>query len=422
MSLQTIGFFVAALAVYALVSRRLSMSAVSAPMFFVVLGLFGAAVGRAESGDPSGSGSLVLVLELTLGLILFTDAMRLHFSSWAEDGAIPARLLGIGMPLTIVAGGFVAYLLFPDLGFWGAAIVATILAPTDAALGKAVVSNPRTPKRIREALNIESGLNDGIALPLLLFFIGALEAEQGAGSFAVLLARGLGVGVLVGVGIGLGMAWLIVISQRHKWIDGLWLQIAVVATALGSFVFADLLHGSGFVSAFVAGLSFGWVVDRNDVEPGEFAENLATLATMAAFFIFGAVILSEHLGAFSVQTVAYGIVSLTLIRMIPVGVSLIGSGLEPPSVLYIGWFGPRGLASIIFAAVVIEDLSGSIAHPVVDVMVVTVTLSILAHGVTAPWGSNRYGSWFEAMGGAGAPMVESEDMELDLERGRIMKM
>jgi NhaP-type Na+/H+ or K+/H+ antiporter len=380
---------------YALVSKRLTTTPISGPMVFVGLGLAAHAVGILNPIQVDGSG-IGDVLELTLALLLFSDATRVHLRSWQADMDLPTRLLAIGMPLTVVLGTFVASWVFPTIGLVGAALIASILAPTDAALGKAVITNPSVPIRTREALGIESGLNDGIALPIILFLIAIGEAEEGQTLWGLFL-EGIGVGVLVGIALGAGAALALGYALERSWIAPAWLRISVVAVAFLTFLVADEMGGSGFIAAYVGGSIFGRLMDPFDHTGGaeEFGEDLGTILTMVSFLIFGAFILGPNQFVFTWSTLLYGVLSLTLIRMIPVAISMIGTRYRPPAVLYLGWFGPRGLASIIFAGLLVEEAGLAESEEIVSAVIVTVALSVVLHGATAPWGANRYAAWVE---------------------------
>ena len=381
-----------ALFAYGLLSKRLASTPLSGPMVFVGLGVVAYASGLLDPIRVISSG-IAEVLELTLALLLFTDATKVQVRSWNADMDLPTRLLTIGMPLTIVLGAFVAMLVFPSIGLIAALIAATILAPTDAALGNAVVTNKRVPIRIREALGIESGLNDGIALPILLFLLTLGEEAEGVGLWRLFFEE-IGVGLLVGIGLGAGAALAIRFAVGKSWIAHSWVGISTVAVAFCVYLVADDMGGSGFIAAYVGGITFGRIVEPVEPSSGEFGMDLGTIFTMVSFLIFGVYILGPNLDFFTAEAVLYGILSLTAIRMIPVAISMIGTELRPPTVAYLGWFGPRGLASIIFAGVLVEGTSLGESELVVSIVVVTVTLSVVLHGTTAPWGAERYAKWY----------------------------
>jgi NhaP-type Na+/H+ or K+/H+ antiporter len=409
-----------AIGVYALVSGRLSRSIITGPMFFAAVGVVVVAVGVAEEPTGDVTGVAAAALEMTLALVLFTDAMTTNITSWREEGKLPSRLLIPGMPLIILAGAIVAAGVFPELDLVGAAMVATILAPTDAALGKPVVSNTRVPVRIREALNIESGLNDGIALPFLLFFIAIGEAEEGANLGSLLLSA-IGVAIVVGLAIGWVSARLIIASSERGWIVPMWRQIAVVVVPVVAYIVADELGGSGFIATFVGGLTFGRLLLASYPDIGNFAEDLAEVLTMVAFMIFGGLLLQPRFGEFTWEMLLYALLSLTLVRMLPVAISMIGTNLRPPTILYMGWFGPRGLASLIFAAIVIEEVDLPATDLMVNIVILTVALSILLHGITAYPGANTYADWYERQEDDHDEMHESKDIDSIQQRRRITR-
>ncbi len=393
MSAGIIIYIAGALFVYGMVSKRLRATPASGPIVFVAFGLVAYATGVMEPIQVVGS-PVSVVLEFTLALLLFSDASKVHIRSWEAEMDLPTRLLSIGMPLTIVFGTFAAALMFPSVGLVGAAIIATILSPTDAALGRAVVENPRVPLRIREALGIEAGLNDGIALPILLFLAALAKTEEGVSLWRLVL-EGIGIGAAVGLAAGALAAVALQLAVRRGWIATSWMRIAVVAVAIITFLVADELGGSGFIAAYVGGNTFGRVIDVNDHATGEFNDDLGNILAMVSFLLFGAYILGPNQSVFGITTVVYALLSLTVIRMIPVAISMIGTGLRAPTVVYLGWFGPRGLASIIFAGVLIEETGLDDAQGIVGAVIVTVTLSVILHGVSAPWGAKRYADWYE---------------------------
>ena len=397
MGIGAIVYAGAALLAYGLVSRRLASSPVSGPLFLATFGLIGYATGVLPPINLVES-PIAIVLELTLALVLFTDASRVQLRSWKADMELPTRLLAIGMPLTIVLGTVAAYLVFPSVGLVGAAVIATILAPTDAALGSAVISNKRVPIRIREALGVESGLNDGIALPILLFLLTFALAEEGEPLWKFFI-EGIGIAVLVGLIMGVGVAHAIRFALQRSWIEVQWVRLSWVIVALGTYIVAEHLGGSGFIAAYIAGFTFGRIVDRLETPTEHFSqagEGLGAVLTMTSFLIFGAYLLAPNLAAFTAATVFYAAMSLTVVRVIPVAVSMIGTGLAPPTLAYLGWFGPRGLASIIFTGVLVERAGLEQTHSIVGAIFVTVAISVLFHGVTAPWGATKYADWCDA--------------------------
>src|SRR5215213_6888540 len=234
---------------YAAVSGRLATTPVTQAMVFVAVGLLAGnrALGPIEA-DAAGQFVRHLA-EATLALVLFTDAVRVNLGRLRRESLVPARLLGVGLPLTIVAGTLAGLALLPGLDLWTAAALATMLAPTDAALGLPVVSNRRLPSRIRQGLNVESGLNDGVCVPLLIIFLTVAEAEQGSAHVEPLrvILEEIGFGAVGGLAAGALGAWVLRGFAARGWTEGAWRQINAVATPLLAYTVASALGGSGFI-------------------------------------------------------------------------------------------------------------------------------------------------------------------------------
>ena len=388
----------AVLLAYAVVERRLQQTPVSGALVFTGVGL----LASEQAGGlitPSGHGhGATAFLELTLVIVLFTDAMAVSGARWATEAPLPGRLLGLGLPLTMVAGWALAVALFPGLGIWGAALLAAVLVPTDSALGLPVITDRRVPRLVRHALNVEGGLNDGLALPFVTVFLAlALEQEGavGGGHVAQVFLRALLASGAIGVALGAGGALLLRWSTGKGWSARHWQSVALLALAALAFVLADAIEGSGFIAAWMAGLAAGLTSRGTLAQAQQTPEELANLAISVSFVLFGALFLAPALAEVSWRAVTYALLSLSVIRMVPVVVALLGSGLARPTVVYIGWFGPRGLASIVFADLVATSGLPEQA-PIVRVVMLTVGLSVVLHGVTAPWGARRYGNWYAA--------------------------
>ncbi len=391
--MDDIGVIAAVLVVYSLISRRLEGWLVSGPMFFVAAGiLLGPDVANVVDLELTSETGL-LIAEVTLVIVLFSDAGRIDLAALRENTSLPARLLGIGMPLTIGLGIVAGTLLLTDLEFWEAAIIAAVLAPTDAALGQAVVSDKRVPQRIRQGLNVESGLNDGLSIPFLFLFTGLAVAEtqvstQGSLSFA---GEQIGFGVLVGIAVGLIGGWLVDRAVRRDYMTGTFKQLVMIGLALLAWAAAEAVGGNGFIAAFVAGMTAGRITEVCSEKILDFTEDEGQLLNLVVFFIFGVSAIGFLDGA-GWQVYLYGLLALTLVRMLPVAVSLAGAGFRRSSVAFIGWFGPRGLASIILALIVVEEEPDLPAVPTLfAAMTVTVLVSIFAHGITARPLSRIYG-------------------------------
>ncbi|MFG2459849.1 cation:proton antiporter [Streptomyces sp. NPDC048523] len=404
MSAWAVFVVAAVVAGYALVSARAAAWAVSGPMIFVAVGT---ALGEPGLGLVSPAHDVEPVralLEAALALVLFTDAAGVHSRELRRDDFLPVRLLGIGLPLTIGLGWLAAWPLLPGLGVWGLALVGTILAPTDAALGQPAITDRRVPALVRQGLNVESGLNDGLCVPFFVLFLAAAGQEAGrAGTPGAgeVVVRALLLSTVCGIGLGLPAGWALVRSRRRGWAAGEWRQLLPAMIAFGSFAAAAALEGSGFIAAWVAGLAYGNAVRRHPTERGtpdpecELTERLGALLAMLSFFAFGALLLAPALNELTWRMAVYAVLSLTVIRGLPVALSLARSGLRPPTVAYVAWFGPRGLASIVLGLLVLEErIPGT--EQVSAVVALTVTISVYAHGVSAGVLAGRYGRWYRA--------------------------
>lgn len=407
-----------ALIAVAAVSRRLSGSPVTPAMVFVGLGLLAGPL-VVGAVDLSSTGSAVRTLaEATLALVLFSDASRIRLRQLERGAALPERLLGIGLPLTIALGALVAGVLFDQLTLGEALILGVVLAPTDAALGQAVISHPRVPQGIRQGLNVESGLNDGICVPLLFAAVAFADVESdvsGGHSAVELLVEEIGYGALGGVAAGLLIAAVVIFGGRHDLISGPWRQVIPAAGAALAYGIAVALGGSGFIAAFVAGATFRRALGRDPKELNRLTEEVGEVLNGVTFVLFGALLLGPALEALDWRVVLYAVLSLTLIRMLPVAVAMLGSRAHVPTVVFLGWFGPRGLASIVFAVIVIEESSLPHEHVLVLVTYLTVGLSVLAHGLTAAPAADRYARWFERHP---VPVMEQRPAELTRTRDR----
>jgi NhaP-type Na+/H+ or K+/H+ antiporter len=296
----------------------------------------------------------------------------------------------------MVLGTLVAVMVLGRLPFWEAAILAVILAPTDASLGQAVVTNPKVPARIRQALNIESGLNDGIAVPFLLLTIAlaeAIETHIGTGYWWRFAGAQILFGILVGMVVGyLGLKF-IEMGHRRGWMSSPFEKISGVALAILAYGLANLVGGNGFIAAFCMGVTMGNASRLPEMHEAlhEHLEVEIALLTLLTFLGFGALMLPLALGQISAATVLYAVLSLTLVRMLPVAISLIGSKVKPATTLFLGWFGPRGLASILYVFIMLdaEKLMG--ADLIYSTVMVTVLISVFVHGITAVPGVNWYG-------------------------------
>ena len=401
MDLATVAIVAAALLLYALISGRLSGTMVTAPLVFIVFGfVFGGGVLQIAHIEV-GHSAIHIIAELTLILVLFTDASRIDLKLVRLDHDLPERMLLIGLPLTIVAGTLLASLLFPAFSFWEAALLAALLAPTDAALGQAVLAAKEVPARIRQAINIESGLNDGIALPAVLLFAAVASAEQsttGTNEWLRFATLQLTLGPVVGIAAGFIGARLLDTSAERGWASTSIQGIGILSLAVFTYATAELVGGNGFIAAFIGGVVFGNTVRHPCSFLFEFMETEGQLLMLITFLIFGAALLPEGIAHVSLVHVAYAVLSLTVIRMIPIGLSVLGARLSLPTKLFLGWFGPRGLASILFVLLILEKSDIPHRDELLTITVITVGLSALLHGITAAPFARWYGRRVERMG------------------------
>jgi sodium/hydrogen antiporter len=406
---------------FGLVSRRLEGTVLTAPLVFIIAGIVIGPTGLGIVGFELEGHTVLLLGEIALAILLFTDAASINLSSLRQNEGLPLRLLGIGMPLTITLGAAAAVLLLTDLSFWEAAIVGTVLAPTDAALGQAVVSNPRVPIRVRQALNVEAGLNDGLSVPFLALFLtlAVAQEELQPASFWIRFAlEQVGLGVLVGVGVGLVGGWLVSLASKRRWMADSFQRLALLALALIAWALADQIGGNGFIAAFVGGLAVGPTVERVGAYLIRFTEAEGQLLNLSVFFIFGVLVIGS-IAPLSWEVALYALLSLTLIRMLPVALSLLRTHLRGISVLFMGWFGPRGLASIVLGLIVVAEaplLTGR--EEIEQVVALTVLCSVLLHGVTAAPLSAAYARRVEVMA-AGAPEKQAA-AEVPTRTGPVM--
>lgn len=399
-----------AVVAYGLLSRRLQGGLLTLPLLFVA---FGWAIGDGGLGladiHPE-HGIIHLVAEATLILVLFTDAARIDLRQLLADHTLPQRMLLVGLPLTVAAGTGAALLLFPDLSLAEAALLAAVLAPTDAALGQAVMASTLVPMRIRQALNVESGLNDGLALPLVLIcaiWVGGPAAAQSAGVAGTeglvwfTLAQ-VTLGPLAGAATGWLGARLIDLASARSWMTASFQGLATLAVAVLAFAVAERIGGNGFIAAFAAGLAFGHTVTARGDFIYDFMASEGQLLTLLTFLVFGTAMLPEGLRGLSWQVAAYAALSLTVLRMAPVALSLAGTGVSLATIGFLGWFGPRGLASILFAMLIVERYDLVRAQELLTCTVVAVALSVLLHGVTAAPLARAYGRHLQGRLQAGA--------------------
>jgi NhaP-type Na+/H+ or K+/H+ antiporter len=399
----------------AAVSGRLSGTPVTPAMVFVVIGVL---VGPLFLDDVTTSprSSLVRTLaEATLALVLFCDASRIDVRALRRESSIPVRLLGIGLPLTVVLGSVLAAVLFAHLSVSEAIIIGVILAPTDAGLGQAVVTDLRLPQRIRQSLNVESGLNDGVCVPLLLIALATASSAHHSGHVVL---EEIGWGVVAGAVAGALAAGIVKLAGTRELIDRAWRPLIPAAAAALAYGIAVGLGGSGFIAAFVAGMLFGALRRQETGEITIFTEEAGALLDGVTFLFFGAVLLGPTLEHVSWQMALYAVLSLTLVRMLPVALALWGTKARMPTVALMGWLGPRGLASIVFA-VIVEDAQLAHTSTIIATTYFTIGLSVLLHGLSAAPLVDHYARWYQRGAETAPPSMESTPASEHRTRGPV---
>ena len=383
---QNAAILAAFLLIYSAVAGRVERSWISGPIVFTAIGLL---LGPDGLGvlhmNISGEG-LRLLAELTLAMVLFTDAANADFSVVKRNLGLPERLLLIGLPLTIVLGFLIAAIVFPSLDTLELALLAAMLAPTDAALGKPVVTNPTLPPVMRESLNLESGLNDGICVPIIVLLLGLAVGTQIEGDTIVHVASVVVEAIGIGLIVGLALTWcttlMLQFAERRGWISEHWVEIPIVALAAACFAAAQAVGGSGFIACFVGGLLLSGLGERHKKDLLRGAEHTGEALALLTWVVFGGIVVARLIDRVTWPALLYALLSLTVVRMLPVFLCLVSTRTSTADKLFIGWFGPRGLATIVFAVLVLDEkLPGN------DTMMLaagwTVLLSVIAHGVTA---------------------------------------
>ena len=388
--------FALVLLVFAAVARRLESSVVTAAIFFTSAGLLaGPVLGLIDLSIRAEP--VKLLAEATLTLVLFADASRISLPALRNEFAVPLRLLAIGLPLTIVAGMLAGVAVLPGISLVEALVLSIMLACTDAALGQAVVTDERIPSRIRQGLNVESGLNDGICVPLFFIALAIAEAEEGAltASAALhLVLEEIGYGVVAGVAAGVIGALALRFATRRAFVERHWFQILTVSTAVLAAGIATALGGSIFIAAFTGGFVFGVIRRDSGGEVSHLLDEGGELLNAVTFIVFGAAILGPALDDLTWEVVVYAVLSLTVVRMVPVALSLLGTRARRPTLAFVGWFGPRGLATIVFAVILIDESSLPHEQTMLLAVVATIAISVYAHGLSSRPLTDRYVRWY----------------------------
>ncbi|NMO57643.1 sodium:proton antiporter [Actinoplanes sp. TBRC 11911] len=402
---------------YTMIASKLDRWWITAPMVFVAAGAILGPGGLAVLPFALGDETVLTITELTLALLLFADASTVRLDDVEGDSGLPRRLLFAGLPMTIAIGALLAYLVFPGAGWAAAALIATILAPTDAALGLAVVTNKAVPVRIRRALNVESGLNDGIATPFVTLFVAAVAAEEALGGTAWgwEAVKQIGLAIVAAIVVGHLGGRLLSAAAARGWTAQVSEQIAILALALLAYEGSVAIGGNGFIAAFLGGLLFGAATRGRLRAPVQFTETLGLATSFLVWALFGALFVGTL--AFSVRPILYAILSLTVIRLVPVAIALLGTRLRPATVAFMGWFGPRGLASVVFLLIALEEIEhAENGGLLVAAVTWTILLSVVAHGVSASGLAAAYGKSIARAGDvaeklpAGEPPIRVRDL------------
>jgi len=386
----------ALLMLYATFSRPLDRRGVTAALALMLAGLVVGPKALGWMDLPLEGPAAERLAEIALALLLFSDAARIDLASLRSQLGWPSRLLLIGLPLTMVAGAAAGALVFPALSLASVALLSIMLASTDAALGQRVVTDEAVPARVRQALNVESGLNDGLTVPFFLVFVDISLAQlHGSAVSAVVdrMVHQIGWGLAAGLGAALAGAVLVRFAESRDWLESPWRQILTLSTAVLAYAAAQALGGSGFIAAFVGGLTFGRVAGARDLSFLRFTEDAGEWLASIVWIGFGALALGGVLGSITWQVVLYAVLSLTVVRMVPVALAMLGSHAGRPTVAFLGWFGPRGLASIVFALIALDDRVPD-AHLLFTTVTVTVALSVIAHGLTSAPLVGVYHRWY----------------------------
>lgn len=376
----------AALFAYVLVANTLNARGVTSPMAFAVYGWLLGPLGLGIVQLDIENSTIEQIAIFTLVLTLMTDAVRIDVRKLRHRHAMPLRMLGIGLPLTVVAGAALAFLLFPALSLWEAVLLGIILAPTDAALGRQVVTDKKVPGRVRQALNVESGLNDGLGLPLLLFAAWMASATGdmgGVGGWTLYLGEQLVLGPIVGLALGIGGAAAVGFARDRDWMTDDHLRLAVAGLALLTYTGAELAGGNGFIATFFCGLVLAMRSPSLQRAADDFEKSGGELFNLTVFMLFGAVLLPEYLDHITWRHLLFAVLALTALRMGPVALSLLGLGLMPATLAFVGWFGPRGMASIIYLLILATRYDVPAINDLGATIVLTVLVSIFAHGFSA---------------------------------------
>ena len=380
---------------FGLVSRFAERNWITGPMVFMTVGILGSSVAFGFLHVTPEMGPVKLVAELALTLVLFIDATLINRAAFSGgSGRIPVRLLLVGLPLTMIAGTLLGVWLFAEVSIWAIVLMALILSPTDAALGQAVVKSEGVPIHIRQSISVESGLNDGIALPPILIAMALLGAEAGEheGAWLGFVLKQVTLGPLVGFAVGWIGGKLMQKTSDKGWTEETFQRLSALPLAIMAFAFAESVEGNGFIAAFVAGLGLTAALTSKEVrhQVQEFGETEGMQLILVVFLIFGLAMVPAAVPHWGIRELVYALASLTVLRGVPVAISLLGAKLDWATISFIGWFGPRGIASVLYLLMAVAALGVEGYEQVMSVIVLTIAISVYAHGITATPLSERY--------------------------------
>ncbi|MFD4583974.1 cation:proton antiporter [Streptomyces sp. NPDC058434] len=373
--------------IWSLLALRLSRWSITAPIAMMVAGIALTAGSNPPLHFELETTVFEHAVEVILALLLFVDAIEVPGRILGREKGLVLRLLGGGLPLTLGAALLTGLLLFPGQSGWLLAVLATVVVPLDLAPTASVVRDQRIPARLREVLNVEGGLNDGIVSPVFLLCIAvAVESHDVHADYgeAVLTAvEAAGWALVTGLAVGWTTGWLLRKSWARGWTQTSAMRLGVLAVPLVAYTFSSAVGGNGFVASFIAGVVFGPAVRELPETAVELTDDVVTLMSLALWFIFGQIVNDAFWPGFQATVILYALLAVTLVRMIPVLLVLTGAGMSRSDKLFLGWMGPRGVTSIVFGSLAVIELPDASADFVSRVMVITVMLSIVLHGLSA---------------------------------------
>ena len=386
---------------YGYYSRLLNRYYISGPMVFTTIGILLSPLFFGEEFLHLEGEIVQTMAEIALIVVLFADASTLNVKRFGKGWRLPIRMLGIALPLTILFAAAVAIWLFPGESPLYLLLLSLFLAPTDAALGKAVVTDPIVPEKIRSTINVESGLNDGFVFPVLITVVALIGSGQEHiqdNSWIGYVLKQIALGIVGGVVIGWLGSFQAKISMRHDWLEQSYRNLIPFALAIFAYYFSEYIGGNGYIGAFIAGMVMGNLTPELQKNIEEFVESEGELLILVIFTLFGLVIVPMVIDTWSWKVLLFALLSLTLFRIVPVVISLTGLRLDAPTRLFLGWFGPRGIASILYMMIVVHQLGGGEGHEMIyGTVTLTVLLSIFLHGLSAKPLAKLYAKHMEAL-------------------------